>query len=148
MSRADSSGQDDGLREAVEALTADIASIHGPHVECGNSGCKKRGLSGMHCRDNEDCFEQAHEACALAGIGVRLTALLAEHPATPAEGADEDRETLWSLIGTEPTDLELKVFRKHNAARTANAKAAEERVQAERDDLQVAHGHRDHAIAT
>lgn len=65
----------DRLREGLRALADDLASRHGPHYECGNSGCRRRGLSGMHCAD--PC-EEAHEDCADFAALTSLRALLGD----------------------------------------------------------------------
>lgn len=39
--------------------------VHGPYIECNNAGCRRRGLSGMHCRDNDECDEGPWEDCVV-----------------------------------------------------------------------------------
>lgn len=51
--------------------------IHGPYIECGNKGCRDRGLSGMHCRDNDECDEGPYEDCPVLKRAARQP-----HPAT------------------------------------------------------------------
>lgn len=60
---------------AVRALADERLAVHGPHVECNNAGCRRRGLSGMHCAD--PC-EEPHEDCADFAAWTKVRAALGD----------------------------------------------------------------------
>lgn len=61
--------------DAVRALADERLAVHGPHVECNNAGCRRRGLSGMHCAD--PC-EEPHEDCADFAAWTKVRAALGD----------------------------------------------------------------------
>lgn len=58
---------------ALAALFESTAQRHGPLIECGNKGCRDKGLSGMHCADPcEDPHEECLDYATVLAVAVQV----------------------------------------------------------------------------